>query len=375
MKLKITTLTPLVIGNDSASSLSPYADYVWQDGIIHYISTQKLESYLNREMTQKWVTKMQQSIHNSRIEYSLRDFLREQNIPLSEVTTRKLALEENPQRKVIKRFVASAGRPFIPGSSLKGAMRTAVLYAWLKETQEGQKYLQGIAAALQEQGRKNTGKEQQQLQQRLSSDALTRAIFGPPQQDPFKNVQVGDSQTLDAAALIIAKVFRFNLKTRKPDAPQWTEALPAGVELSARLRLLLNGTAASFWQRLGQWQELCRLLNAFSQASLQREIAKLSHLGFDHIRSRWDGLLQRMSRLGSGQAVLRLGQGKTIFDNSFLLLIEKDPQFFALRQALQLGKSPKTKKVTQGEFPVTRSFVAQNHTAVDALGWVLIQGE
>ena len=55
-------------------------------------------------------------------------------------TVRSFGLEAN-KRHQIHPAIKSAGRGFIPGSSLKGAIRTAILHDWLNQTEAGAKVL------------------------------------------------------------------------------------------------------------------------------------------------------------------------------------------------------------------------------------------
>lgn len=375
MNVKITTLTPLFIGSDSGSHLSPYSDYVWENKQFHYVSSEKLEKYLTREMTDEWVEKMKKSINNTRIEYSLLNFIHAHSIPLDNISIRSVPMDIDPQRKLVKKFISTSGRPFIPGSSLKGAMRTAVLYSRLKETDEGRRQLDSISKKVKQFKNSVNQKEKTDIIKQLSCENMERAIFGMPHKDPFTNIHVGDSETLNLASLFIASIYRFNLKTQKSDAPMWTETLPKDTECNCRINILPNSSDTSFMQKIGNWKELCRMLNAFSRASLEREIDQLPLEKFDEIVQIYNKLLVIMQQLTPGQAIMRLGQGKTIFDNTFLMLIEHDPIFFPLREMLKLGKSPKSQNISKGKFPVTRSFIANNGVPVNALGWIIIKGE
>lgn len=137
MKVKIKTLTPLFIGGDSGDAWSPYSDYVWQDGRLTIIDNRKLEARMTREQMQDYVEKINRSINNTRSDYSLNEFLHEHKIHLPEITRYQILLPDNPGRKTIKKFIRTAGRPFIPGSSLKGAVRTAFLWCWYRTLRQG----------------------------------------------------------------------------------------------------------------------------------------------------------------------------------------------------------------------------------------------
>lgn len=85
-------------------------------------------------------------------------------------------------------FVRTAGRPFVPGSSIKGAIRTALLNAVVQA--------RGVNAAKQLLAAANRG----------GSDRLQQWAFGyapgHTEQDPFRFLQVSDAQLPDEATRI-----------------------------------------------------------------------------------------------------------------------------------------------------------------------------
>src|SRR5690606_18415556 len=80
-------------------------------------------------------------------------------------------------------------RPYLPGSSLKGALRTVLAWSIWRERK-----LQPDARQLQR-------------RRAWAASSYEKAIFGrSPNHDLLRALQVSDSQPLDAAALMIANV-------------------------------------------------------------------------------------------------------------------------------------------------------------------------
>lgn len=112
-----------------------------------------------------------------------------ERIALAECAREKLAaLFENPlQRGEIRPFVRTGGRPYLPGSSLKGALRTALLnhFAILRQP--------AVVRALSE----AAGQERRPGETGRRAEALVRAAFdlGPngPDTDPLRFVEVADA--------------------------------------------------------------------------------------------------------------------------------------------------------------------------------------
>jgi len=375
MKVKIKTLTALFIGGDAGDTWSPYSDYVWQDGRLTIIDNQKLEARLTREQMQDYVEKINHSIHNTRSDYALREFLREHKIPLLEITRYHLLLPDDPGRKTIKKFIRTAGRPFIPGSSLKGAVRTAFLWSWLQDAPTGQHYFRRLQQLVQKTEQRLSFQEQKDLKWELGASGLEKTALGSPQNDFFKQLQFGDCPPLEATILNVASIYRFNLKSGQAGSPLWAEVIPPEVETEFRLNLQRPDSGDAFILKAQNWSALCQMMNQFSRASLERELEKLPATEFAPVIHHYQLLRDILQQLPAGQAILRVGQGKTIFDNSLLGLLENESAFFSFRKLLELGKNPRNHKISPGEFPVTRSFLAKNQNPVQAIGWILLQGD
>jgi CRISPR-associated protein Csm5 len=143
------------------------------------------------------------------------------------------AVFENPlQRGEVRPFVRTGGRPYLPGSSVKGALRTALLEHFATRRQPAVVRALGEAAA-QERRPGETGRR---------ADALVRAAFdlGPkgPDNDPLRFVEVADAP-LPAGRTRIDLVE--NWKPRARGAP--AAAVPMQVE---RLLSRADGETVSF---------------------------------------------------------------------------------------------------------------------------------
>lgn len=217
--------------------------------------------------------------------------------------------------------------------------------------------------------------EQKSLKWELGASGLEKKALGSPQRDFFKNIQFGDCPPLEAPILNVAPIYRFNLKNGKAESPLWAEVVPPEVETEFRLNLQRPDSGDAFILKIQNWTALCRTMNRFTRTSLKRELEGLPAPEFAPVIQRYQSLLEILGALPAGQAILRLGQGKTIFDNSLLSLIENEPAFFSFRKLLKLGKNPRNHRITPGEFPVTRSFLAKDQKPVQAPGWILLQGE
>jgi len=132
--LTLTTLTPVCVKSHD-EPLSPLADYVQDGEQIHFIDQQKFLQKLSvRELVDayaKMVTKVnvqQQGKHDV-----FKQFLAENEIRVDDIksVSRTYLGKGNPTQ--ISRHIHSAGRVYIPGSTLKGMIRFALFLNFYKD--------------------------------------------------------------------------------------------------------------------------------------------------------------------------------------------------------------------------------------------------
>jgi len=139
MKLKLTTLTPLHIGNGQKW----YPFEYWQEKNSIWVGDfDRFSDYLlSKDDWEKSYTQLigfiKSSIKNNRIESSFWDILEKFGLAdttkITELKMAKKSLNYNPSfknlKKEIDQFVCHPNNSlFIPGSSIKGALRTVFLY-------------------------------------------------------------------------------------------------------------------------------------------------------------------------------------------------------------------------------------------------------
>jgi len=115
-------------------------------------------------------------------------------IPLAKDALKELdEARGNPNRwGGVVPFVRTAGRPFVPGSSIKGAIRTALLSAEVSKNEH--------------EARRHAFPRDEQGRERPDPDALQRWAFkygrGQTERDPFRFVEVADSILPEGATCI-----------------------------------------------------------------------------------------------------------------------------------------------------------------------------
>lgn len=352
IKLSIQTLTPVSIGGDKGEQLSPYSDYVFsRDGkMLHFLHLKKLEETVATQgIIDEYVHAIRSTMDNNRSEFDLEQFITSRlHQSIDDFTARYVPQQglSPGQRVFITPIVKNAGAPYIPGSSIKGALRTAMLYDWLVNTERGEPYMNravealGKVAQLREQWfmlKKNRADFRTIRQVEIEIKIHDRVIFD--EDDLFgrlhdgpeaRFLRVRDTVPLPKDAMEVQSLRRIRIVPGKGKStiPQVVEAIPAGTALESDISVLPDFTKPelAYWNK-ADITELLTYLNAFSTACIENEITELSDALEAGNKLDFAGEIRRLLKFyedlkeqcNQGELILRLGFGKTVNDNSLLL--------------------------------------------------------
>ncbi|NTV07432.1 MAG: type III-A CRISPR-associated RAMP protein Csm5 [Chlorobium limicola] len=364
--IKLTTLSPLHIGAGDEHILSPYSDYVQRGDMLIYIDTEKLQDAMqgDKALVDAFVNGMRQ-FENNRSTFSLEQFITSTlGQEIDDFAAHVVKIEGDCKKAHIHRFISTAGKPFIPGSSLKGAIRTAVLVDWLLNRKAGEPIFNQI--------RENVNKRDRRSLKEMNPE---QACFGTISRDVFRNLRISDSVFIDASNLIVDGMKRVALpsekkkKQQQSSIPQWSEVIGPSFETTFSLSMTtpLDKTGFDFLDHQSV-TKLFPIINRISHESCLRELDELEE--FDEFRDFfrfYEDLEHNIKSLDCNEAILRLGGGKTWFDNSIGLSIDNE----------ELGPESLLKKyldlvldVKHDPFPSTRSAIVRSDVPVYPLGWI-----
>lgn len=373
---RITTLTPVSIGD--GNMLSAFADYVLEKGKIHYINQQAIREKMGEmpELIDLYVEGMIRGKSNTTNTFDLKNFIFNRlKLTLQQVASHSIEAKNVSGKKEFYTVVKNAGQsPYIPGSTLKGAIKTALLYDWLIEDDEGRQwctnYLNNIT------NKDLTGKLDKELSREF---------------DKFE-LGVSDSSLLEFDTLQAIDIKRLNIKKGSLDIPQTREAIKENTTCQCEIRNVrkLIGEKADGTKvyKNYSWKELCRIINTFSSHSSDAEWTMLSNIGKkidDDIYFSLEDFYEDVEKKteSSTIAYLRLGTGKGFYFNSIALALydcertENKGQFLKFLKTCGYGKVYNTKErrveeydLNPNEFPITR-FVEITETK--PLGWIQLE--
>ena len=316
--------------------------------------------------------------------------------------------------------------PCIPGSSLKGALRTALAFVALEEMGPAERQELGRSLEQRLNGRgprlkERIGQEIEQAVFRCGKKRKDRVDYSDIHYDLMRAVSVSDTYNAQAE-LIVPQIYTFveqrdrTGKTRlDSQAPLIAEAHAPGNTF--RLRLQVNGAllrAASENRSNNEWidfdqrvqrafgPEVARLLpNASGEQIEQAVIARIeaaarrfaqavvaAEQGWEdaHGHGSTAALKDFYNRLagliGEGQVPLRLGWGSHFMATTLLLVLKEDANWRPLLErcfrVFELGlpkrrgqnKGPRT--IDLDDFPRSRRLAASGRRPVAPLGWIAL---
>ncbi len=141
-KIRVTTTSPIHIGS-VAQRLTPF-EYIKYGDYIYQISDERLSIFLqDRRLIDLYISAVSKEEHRFR----LMDFFKKNNLIIKEKEISYLTLNrktkpigDTSQIQDYRPFIRDGnGKVYIPGTALKGSIRTAILYTTLKRLKEKDK--------------------------------------------------------------------------------------------------------------------------------------------------------------------------------------------------------------------------------------------
>jgi CRISPR-associated protein Csm5 len=259
-------------------------------------------------------------------------------------------------------------RPYLPGSSLKGALRTAL--AWVAWGQKGLKPEMGKLGQ----------------QRKWAAQGYEHDIFGrDPNHDLLRALQVSDSPPVGAERLMLVNARVLN-RSGALGSPIELEAIRPDTVFEVRLKLDL--ALFDEWARRrglnlrgGEWlQNLPGVIRAHTRQRIAGEVAWFKSVTAG---ARLLAFYQQhlgAAQLGANQALLQLGWGTGWEGKTFGSHLRQDPHF--LEQVIRNYRLARGPRQPGDPFPKSRRVVVaivqdkqgqQRETPASPLGWVLVE--
>lgn len=356
--IKIETLSQIHIGN--GSFLQKGNDFIVDDDYIHVLSFDKLGAIIGTKQAtiQQWI----KSINNGEVESFVKGQI--QGYPYQEFTKRRIKCHtsfNNSQNSLKECMHDGFGRPYIPGSSVKGAIRTAVMATLArkrvvqrlqqeKDSRKWKKIIMGMENevlhfnAFTKNGKKDTG----------------------PSTDIFRFLCTGDA-FFDKGVEIATKQINLNITEQESlidvKKPQIVESIRKGV--SSCFRMTVNN---GFYNKSGikDMIDLFDLINVHTYKLICDEIDFWSKnegaqfIGQDNYLDQLESILDKIDDCQPNECVLRIGQASGWRFITGAWLEEIDKNFFK-KEVVPLCRPKNEQKYKRFPFPKSRRIDANSN--------------
>jgi len=367
--MKLTVVSPLHIG--SGNELTVIDIVPVTEKTLAVLDKEKLfEELIKRGADVEELLSELRNCQQLGDEYIWRMYLGKYNVPIEEVLKYTLPVVGGiGSRSVrIREFIKTNGKPYIPGSSVKGAIRTAIFYY---VALNNQRELDGFLKYL-------TGRDTR-VSREQADDELEKLIFGhskgryEPKNDPMRALIVRDTEPFGLRHLKMFSVTTVGGEKGIPQYVEGIEEITLDVDIHVDGDILreglnnkaFNGLLANEISNKESFENLIwTAIDKFSKEIVSYETSSkeiMKYGGFkDSVRrfySKLSGIEGHKLRVGWGSGWYSMTIG-SLFIGTFF--------FDQIRKKFKLGMNPRTKKLSK-DFPKTRR-VANGKP----MGWVVL---
>lgn len=364
----ITTLTPIHIGNGNIISPQDYY-YDPKTNQIKLVSFDKVIAIIQNHFGPEEATKciddlvkaIEENVDTNQLQYSIFDFLKELGLNPNEAIDQTLESVPLGQHKVqINQFISTGRSYYIPGSSVKGAIRTAYLYHQMKEA--------GITV--------NTSKIHKN--KKWAAQKLEQEIFGnTPFRDIFKTLSIGDSIQFQAKFIHISQVEKTNISTNNLVLSLYMQTcylvdykkkkmmyLPLEVQYSHKKHKTMRKEADDILANIP------RSANMFSKDIMKHEIEVTRNQSIRQFYQRMVRRIENYQEKEKIKFILPIGYGTGFLSKTMALLLEPT-QLHEIRKKYRIGR------MHSPVFPIQRSYITKMATTLTTnlplpMGWTEI---
>lgn len=317
-QVKITTLTPVCIGN--GQKLSPFSDYKLKGDKLIYLNQEVIKKALEKQpnLIDDYVRGIISGMDNTGSNFDVESFFYNRaKLDLSSLKLKEVDSTAQPKgNKNLYIILKQVGKyPYIPGSSLKGAIKTALLYNWLISGGNNwcREYLE-----LFDKNKKLTLDEFKEKKKNLENNFENQLLK--------YEFTVGDSNVFPENSIKVIDTKRLHLKEGKFIIPQSWEAIKENNNATISISSIKIEEV-----ELINWTQICRIINQYSQNSNNQEWEIFDHCCgennkldddiYDSLFAFYETMKENISNADTTTCYLKLGSGKGYYFNSIGLTL------------------------------------------------------
>ena len=221
--LKIQTISPIVI-REGGHTINYYIDYIPIGNRVFVIKKEKLlKKLMEKGLLERYISILDEAVKTQDISILKKFFVTENLCDetfLSAVSmyvlNSNINLEETQFRQIGYFIRDSYMRPYIPGSSIKGALRTALLYNLIIEDPDHVKHVNSVLNEVIKDKRADIRKVDDKLEERyLRGTYYTvmkkrgreiKKLVPGPHRDIFRGIMISDGSPFANEDILVSKV-------------------------------------------------------------------------------------------------------------------------------------------------------------------------
>jgi len=374
---RLEILSPTHIGSGQEYSA---LDGVFQDGQWYLIDLNKVVERSKEDPTNLANAMMQPG-------FNWASWLQKRHILPAEVAAHRVACPQNPGSTKIRACIRDPfWRPYIPGSTLKGAIRTAILEE-LVTAESPQRRQQWARRAVQRNQQGQPPDRRYVARNTLERDLLMGKVPNRANEsnyDLLRALHVSDSEPVDAKQVQIGLTWVHTLRNNQlvpkrvgqEEYKMFVEWLRVGAQTRLTIRIDERLLQGDYLQQLGFGKAQVETLRDFTVACNERATALMEHeaafyedYDLPAIARFYQTLLKRLQQVEAQRGfVLNIGWGggwetKTVTNP---LTEGLDEEYERIRQTYNLGRRDSE------EFPKTRRLAYRDNQPFAPLGWVAL---
>lgn len=253
----------------------------------------------------------------------------------------------------INEFIKSNGKPYIPGSSLKGALRTNII----RGTKFGSYYIKGLEFAKAHRGK-------------IKSTTVDSKFLGDSYQSPFKFLRVSDTNLLKENVLQVKPIEIYDLlKKKKVLDTIYSEFLPVGTKLYGEINLSFYDYIKQFYfkdeyKNLEILDDFIKKVRKGVEKYIKDEISIMQEIGEVGLASFYRKLLNL--NLKENQILIQLGFSTGFYSKTLVGKLSRENVIYLKKMVGKRGN-----KYDPRLFPKTRRVINENGVR-KPLGWILM---
>lgn len=320
-RLILTGLSPLFIGSGEKYS---QLDYIYRNNNIFILDFDKLLVQIPLEVIDDLTNDINENFENNIWKGDIKEFLSKYKIDWEQSVEKKYDLIGEIGKNEINQFIKTGNQIYIPGSSIKGAIRTAILFKILTDHPERKNAI--IHNVLEHFNDK-------EIMKLIQSDGTT---------DLLRALIISDSHVDETSPVKITASTIYHLRNKKSTIPIYYEILDKNFSSIGTIKInhkLIDSNALISRNFNLTKENIIEAINSFCEEIINYELEEFINRkdsNLDNIVDYYKKLKAELTKLNDNECILRLGQGSSILGITLFLNFKDYKQIVRKYKGLEI---------------------------------------